>query len=161
MMLPAAALVLVVGLNGAPCASGAGCRTPRVRSHAVPCHRLPCSSFAWCAGPSPRLRGGVNGGSRVSRSAVVNAATQQSPAGLGFNSHKPVSDVPDSLCRPDDGNADTQMRQKFERMCRAAQNKICAAIEEIDGTKFREDAWTRDGALRAHAPSSHFGLPAR
>ncbi|KAG8470853.1 hypothetical protein KFE25_009274 [Diacronema lutheri] len=110
-MLPAAALVLVVGLNG----------------------------------PSPRLRGGVNGGSRVSRSAVVNAATQQSPAGLGFNSHKPVSDVPDSLCRPDDGNADTQMRQKFERMCRAAQNKICAAIEEIDGTKFREDAWTRDG----------------
>lgn len=28
-------------------------------------------------------------------------------------------------------------------MIRDAQDSICKAIEEIDGTKFRQDAWTR------------------
>lgn len=29
-------------------------------------------------------------------------------------------------------------------MIRAAQDSICAAIEEVDGTKFRQDAWLRE-----------------
>jgi coproporphyrinogen III oxidase len=37
------------------------------------------------------------------------------------------------------------MRAKFEMMIRAAQNEICAAIEEVDGQKFKEDNWTRPG----------------
>eukprot|EP00245_Coleochaete_scutata_P009867 TRINITY_DN334_c0_g1_i1.p1 TRINITY_DN334_c0_g1~~TRINITY_DN334_c0_g1_i1.p1 ORF type:complete len:416 (+),score=91.00 TRINITY_DN334_c0_g1_i1:168-1250(+) len=37
------------------------------------------------------------------------------------------------------------MRKRFEEMIRKAQDSICAAIEEVDGTKFREDAWTRPG----------------
>lgn len=35
------------------------------------------------------------------------------------------------------------MRAKFEKMIREAQDSICAAIEEVDGKKFHQDAWTR------------------
>jgi hypothetical protein len=80
-------------------------------------------------------------------------ATQSpsSTTGLGWNSHKPVSGAPPAtLCRPDDSNADTTMRSKFEKMCREAQDSICAAIEELDGgATFKEDAWTREGARAA------------
>jgi hypothetical protein len=37
------------------------------------------------------------------------------------------------------------MRFKFEKMIRAAQNSICAAVEEVDGKKFQQDAWLREG----------------
>lgn len=37
------------------------------------------------------------------------------------------------------------MRAKFEKMIRAKQNEICAAIAELDGTQFQEDCWTRPG----------------
>jgi hypothetical protein len=30
------------------------------------------------------------------------------------------------------------MRFRFEKVIRAAQDSICAAIEEVDGTKFRQ-----------------------
>lgn len=30
------------------------------------------------------------------------------------------------------------MRFRFEKMIRDAQNSICSAIEEVDGTKFRQ-----------------------
>jgi hypothetical protein len=30
------------------------------------------------------------------------------------------------------------MRFRFEKVIRAAQDSICSAIEEIDGTKFRQ-----------------------
>jgi len=63
--------------------------------------------------------------------------------GLGFDSHKAVQEAPDSLCL--DGTANTEMRAKFEKMCRDAQNMICKAVEEEDGEgKFHEDCWTRE-----------------
>ncbi len=34
-------------------------------------------------------------------------------------------------------------KARFEKVIRAAQDSICAAISEIDGTPFRQDAWTR------------------
>jgi coproporphyrinogen III oxidase len=37
------------------------------------------------------------------------------------------------------------MRGKFERVIREAQQSITAAISEVDGTPFRQDAWTRPG----------------
>lgn len=37
------------------------------------------------------------------------------------------------------------MRAKFEAMIRKKQDEICAAIEAVDGKKFREDSWTRPG----------------
>lgn len=33
---------------------------------------------------------------------------------------------------------------RFERIIRDAQNEICAAVSEMDGTPFHEDAWTRE-----------------
>lgn len=35
------------------------------------------------------------------------------------------------------------MRSRFEKVIRAAQDSICKAIEEVDGKKFHQDAWTR------------------
>jgi coproporphyrinogen III oxidase len=37
------------------------------------------------------------------------------------------------------------MRGRFEAVIRAAQDSICAAVSELDGTPFRQDAWTRPG----------------
>ena len=37
------------------------------------------------------------------------------------------------------------MRQQFEAEIRKVQNDICAAVEEMDGSNFHEDAWTRPG----------------
>ena len=37
------------------------------------------------------------------------------------------------------------MRGRFEAEIRKAQDAICAAVEELDGGKFHEDAWTRPG----------------
>ncbi len=37
------------------------------------------------------------------------------------------------------------MRGRFEQMIRGIQNQVCAAIEEVDGNTFRQDAWTRPG----------------
>lgn len=35
------------------------------------------------------------------------------------------------------------IRAKFEKVIRDAQDSICAAISEIDGKPFHQDAWTR------------------
>lgn len=37
------------------------------------------------------------------------------------------------------------MRQQFESEIRKVQNDICSAVEQMDGGKFHEDAWTRPG----------------
>ena len=37
------------------------------------------------------------------------------------------------------------MRGRFEKMIRGIQSQVCAAIEEVDGNTFRQDAWTRPG----------------
>jgi hypothetical protein len=42
-----------------------------------------------------------------------------------------VDKAPDSLLRSDGKGSD--MRAKFEKMIRAAQNDICASIEKADG----------------------------
>lgn len=55
-----------------------------------------------------------------------------------------MSQAPGSLLRAG-VDLPGSMRERFERVIRDAQNSICAAVEELDGTKFREDAWTRPG----------------
>jgi coproporphyrinogen III oxidase len=37
------------------------------------------------------------------------------------------------------------IRARFEKVIRGAQDSICAAITEIDGKPFHQDAWTREG----------------
>mmetsp|Transcript_27446 Transcript_27446/g.79118 ORF Transcript_27446/g.79118 Transcript_27446/m.79118 type:complete len:398 (-) Transcript_27446:206-1399(-) len=69
------------------------------------------------------------------------------PVNIGWDSHKAVDAVPDSLVREGESGPDGNypMRAKFEQMCREAQLKITKAIEDIDGkASFREDAWVRD-----------------
>lgn len=36
------------------------------------------------------------------------------------------------------------IRARFEKVIREAQDSICAAISEIDGKPFHQDAWTRE-----------------
>jgi len=55
-----------------------------------------------------------------------------------------VEAVPDTLVRVGIDDLPGSMRARFEKMIRQAQDDICAAIEEVDGTKFRQDAWTRE-----------------
>lgn len=68
------------------------------------------------------------------------------PVKLGWDTHKAVDEVPDSLVREGDGpDGNFPMRSKFEKMCRNAQLEITKAIEEIDGdAHFQEDSWIRD-----------------
>ncbi|BAM81505.1 coproporphyrinogen III oxidase [Cyanidioschyzon merolae strain 10D] len=79
-----------------------------------------------------------------------------------ISTHENVSEAPNSLLREEDlqsGPLTTEhqrhiqgvppvhprMRANFENMIRAAQNSICLALENVDGSgkKFREDAWVR------------------
>lgn len=36
------------------------------------------------------------------------------------------------------------IRARFEKVIRDAQDSICAAVSEIDGKPFQQDAWTRE-----------------
>lgn len=87
------------------------------------------------------------GGSSLDMSATTDEKKEETPpVNIGWNSHKAVDEVPTSLVREGDGpDGNTPMRAKFEKMCRDAQIKITAAIEEIDGSgvEFQEDAWVR------------------
>jgi len=56
-----------------------------------------------------------------------------------------LDEAPLTLLREGGENDSKSMRAKFEKMIRKAQNEICAAIQELDGQEFREDAWTRPG----------------
>merc|ERR1719199_928505 len=74
------------------------------------------------------------------------APAKKAPGELSWDSHTYVDEVPDSLVREDDlKGANMDMRRRFEANCRRAQQAICAAVEELDGTKFQQDVWTRDG----------------
>jgi len=65
---------------------------------------------------------------------------------ITWDSHTYVDAAPESLVRDDDlSGANMDMRRRFEANCRRAQNEICAAIEELDGTSFQQDVWTREG----------------
>jgi len=80
---------------------------------------------------------------RFGANSLQTATTEQEKSGLGWDSHKAIDSIPDSLVNEIEGN--DSMRRKFEALCRGAQNDICKAIEELDGSgKFREDAWVRE-----------------
>lgn len=55
-----------------------------------------------------------------------------------------VDETPESLLRADIDGPDT-MRARFEKKVREAQDSICKAVSDLDGSAFREDAWTRPG----------------
>ena len=51
--------------------------------------------------------------------------------------------APKTLLRPGK-DSDSSTKAKFEKVIRDAQDSICKAIEDIDGTKFRQDTWVRE-----------------
>ncbi|KAK9811550.1 hypothetical protein WJX72_005745 [[Myrmecia] bisecta] len=75
---------------------------------------------------------------QLQRQSVVRHA-----AATAIEQEVMVDAIPDSLLRA--GDDQNSMRGHFERMIRKAQADICAAVEEVDGCKFRQDAWTRPG----------------
>mmetsp|Transcript_21653 Transcript_21653/g.45164 ORF Transcript_21653/g.45164 Transcript_21653/m.45164 type:complete len:384 (+) Transcript_21653:50-1201(+) len=79
------------------------------------------------------------------RSVSSDKSSEAPPVNIGWDSHKAVSEVPDSLVRVGDGpEGNHPMRVKFEQMCRSAQIEITKAIADIDGeATFQEDCWTR------------------
>lgn len=78
---------------------------------------------------------------RVSQIARVAMVEKNKRDAIGAENY--VDEVPVSLLRPGIDTPDT-MRARFEKVIRDAQDSICAAISEIDGTPFRQDAWTRE-----------------
>jgi len=52
--------------------------------------------------------------------------------------------APDSFLRTDIDDPKS-MRGRYEEEIRRVQNAICSAVEEMDGGKFHEDTWTRQG----------------
>jgi len=98
-------------------------------------------------GGSPAAAGqSRQAGAPQMQEAATKAKEPGEKSGLGWNSHTYVDEVPDSLVREDDlSGANMDMRRRFEANCRRAQDAICAAVEELDGTKFTQDVWTRSG----------------
>jgi hypothetical protein len=71
----------------------------------------------------------------LSASAVALYDSLPPPPPLPLAPLAPTAPVP---CYP------PSIRAKFEKVIREAQDSICAAISEIDGTPFHQDAWTRE-----------------
>ena len=72
-------------------------------------------------------------------------ATATAPAKTGptWDDHVAIPEAPDTMVKGVEGN--DSMRRKFEQMLREAQNKICSAVEELDGEgTFRQDVWERE-----------------
>lgn len=80
----------------------------------------------------------VKVGSRTA--TVMRVAAVEKPTNWTENY---IKEVPVSLLRPGVDTEDT-IRAKFEKVIRDAQDSICAAISEIDGKPFHQDAWTRE-----------------
>lgn len=62
-----------------------------------------------------------------------------------FGEEKKLAEAPSSLLKKGADGWTSPMCEKFEKVIREVQNEVCAAIEQLDGKKFREDSWEREG----------------
>lgn len=62
-----------------------------------------------------------------------------------FGEEKKLAEAPSSLLKKGPDGWTSPMCEKFEKVIRQVQDEVCAAIEELDGKKFREDSWEREG----------------
>lgn len=70
------------------------------------------------------------------KSRLYSSATpteEQKKSGLGWDSHKAIDEIPESLVRTIDGN--DSMRRKFEALCRGAQVHHCSLLSTIKPAK--------------------------
>jgi len=98
----------------------------------------------WAVASAPPS-GGAAATGRSSNGPTMKGAAP--PPTLLWDSHRYVSEAPETLVREDDlTGANMDMRRRFEANCRRAQDAICKAVEELDsGGDFQEDVWTREG----------------
>lgn len=84
---------------------------------------------------------------RACVSTVKKSVALKVLSAAGIEAEVPLETTPESLLREAekgwDNPATASMRARFERMILDAQNSICAAVEEVDGKKFRQDSWAR------------------
>eukprot|EP00243_Klebsormidium_subtile_P003000 TRINITY_DN16132_c0_g1_i1.p1 TRINITY_DN16132_c0_g1~~TRINITY_DN16132_c0_g1_i1.p1 ORF type:complete len:428 (-),score=100.75 TRINITY_DN16132_c0_g1_i1:336-1577(-) len=62
-----------------------------------------------------------------------------------FGEEKKLAEAPSSLLKKGPDGWTSPMCEKFEKVIREIQDEVCAAIEQLDGKKFREDSWEREG----------------
>ena len=80
-----------------------------------------------------------------SRKAAVARRASVPVRAVGIEQEVALDEAPLTLLREGGEDDASSMRARFEKMIRAAQDEIVSAIEELDGQKFQEDAWTRPG----------------
>ena len=80
-----------------------------------------------------------------SRKAAVARRGSVPVRAVGIEQEISIDEAPLTLLREGGEDDADSMRARFEKMIRAAQDEIVAAVEELDGQKFQEDAWTRPG----------------
>jgi len=62
-------------------------------------------------------------------SSLAATTAEQKQSGIGWDSHKAVDNIPESLVRSIDGNE--SMRSKFEALCRNAQVSNCIYVYQM------------------------------
>lgn len=60
---------------------------------------------------------------------------EQKKSGLGWDSHKAIDEIPESLVRTIDGN--DSMRRKFEALCRGAQVRFLRFLHHVTGRRYQ------------------------
>ena len=80
-----------------------------------------------------------------SRKAAVARRGSVPVRAVGIEQEISIDEAPLTLLREGGEDDADSMRARFEKMIRAAQDEIVAAVEELDGQKLQEDAWTRPG----------------
>jgi hypothetical protein len=80
---------------------------------------------------------------RVNVARAVAAVTEKRKD--AFGEEKKLAEPPKSLLKQGPDGWTSPMCEKFEKVIREVQDDVCAAIEELDGKKFREDSWEREG----------------
>jgi Coproporphyrinogen III oxidase len=88
-------------------------------------------------------------GQQLHRDKADQAAASAAPTAFGMpgrrHSFTPAAArVPAAHSHLDPASG-CSMRGQFEEVIRKAQDEICAAVEAVDGCKFKEDAWVRPG----------------
>uniref|UniRef100_A0A7S0RW30 coproporphyrinogen oxidase n=1 Tax=Pyramimonas obovata TaxID=1411642 RepID=A0A7S0RW30_9CHLO len=128
------AAIMSASSMGKAVATGATVKSQRSSKASAP--RAVCASRASAFG-GKQLKMQTRQQRQMAKFAVSATATK------GIEKEVMQDEAPTTLLRDD--VPDDSMRAKFEKMIRSAQDEICAAIEELDGGKFHEDAWTRPG----------------
>ncbi|KAH9329842.1 hypothetical protein KI387_001950, partial [Taxus chinensis] len=80
---------------------------------------------------------GVWEGSRSNNNIRVKA--------IAMKKESAMAEKPETFLREGEEEASTSVRARFEKTIRKAQEEVCGAVEAVDGTKFREDVWSRPG----------------